>query len=66
MLSAHVKEMISKIQTHLASQPVNKAWIFGSCSRGEETADSDVDILVQYAGMNRYTVHHIPYYVFAE
>ena len=23
-------------------------WLFGSCSRGEETADSDIDILVEY------------------
>ena len=29
-------------------QPVVKAWLFGSYSRGEETPDSDVDILVEY------------------
>lgn len=59
MLSAHVKEMIPKIQTYLASQPVNKAWLFGSCSRGEETADSDVDILVQYARDEQITLFTI-------
>lgn len=48
MLSKRVQNMIPKIQKYLASQPVNKAWLFGSCSRGEETADSDIDILVQY------------------
>jgi predicted nucleotidyltransferase len=27
-------------------QPVERAWIFGSFARGEETEDSDVDLLV--------------------
>ena len=48
MLSKNVQEMIPKIQRCLASQPVEKAWLFGSCSRGEETPKSDVDILVRY------------------
>ena len=29
------------------TQPVLKAWFFGSYSRGEERPDSDVDILVK-------------------
>lgn len=29
-------------------QPVQKAWLFGSFSRGEETQESDIDILVQF------------------
>lgn len=29
-----------------------RAWIFGSCSRGEETSDSDIDILVDYDNSN--------------
>lgn len=40
--------MIPKIQQYLASQPITKAWLFGSCSRGEETEKSDVDLLVRY------------------
>lgn len=48
MLSNNVKEMIPKIQQFLASQPIEKAWLFGSCSRGEETPKSDVDLLVRY------------------
>ena len=46
MLSKNVQEMIPKIQQYLASQPIEKAWLFGSCSRGEETPKSDVDLLV--------------------
>lgn len=42
------ESMVDKIKTYLATQPVNKAWLFGSFSRGEEREDSDVDILVQF------------------
>lgn len=38
--------MIPMMQHFFASRPVNRAYLFGSCSRGEETKDSDVDILV--------------------
>ena len=34
------------IKEYFKTQPVEKAWVFGSFSRGEECADSDVDILV--------------------
>ena len=36
------------ISSYFATQPVQKAWLFGSYARGEETADSDVDILVVF------------------
>ncbi len=29
--------------------PIDKAWIFGSFARGEETDSSDLDILVQFS-----------------
>ena len=32
-----------KIAEYFKTQPVLKAWIFGSFARGEETSDSDVD-----------------------
>ncbi len=40
--------IIPAIQHYFATQPISKAWLFGSYSRGEETADSDVDILVSF------------------
>lgn len=46
MPSAEVANMIPRIQHFFASQPVNRAYLFGSFSRGEETEDSDVDIMV--------------------
>lgn len=48
MVNKRMKEMIPKIQRFFVSQPINKAWLFGSYSRGEERPDSDIDILVQY------------------
>ena len=39
---------INTIRQYFATQPIKKAWLFGSCSRGEESADSDIDILVEY------------------
>ncbi len=41
-------EMIKTIQDYFKTQPVLKAWVFGSYARGEETEDSDVDILVVF------------------
>lgn len=35
-----------QVSDYFKSQPVLKAWLFGSYSRGEQTKDSDVDILV--------------------
>lgn len=32
---------------YFKTQPILKAWIFGSYARGEETPQSDVDILVK-------------------
>ena len=36
------------IADYMKTQPVSKAWLFGSFSRGEENENSDVDILVSY------------------
>jgi len=38
--------MIQKIAHYFETQPVLKAWLFGSYSRGEQREDSDVDILI--------------------
>ena len=48
MLSYRIQQMIPQIQGYLSEQPIRKAWLFGSYSRGEETADSDIDLLVEY------------------
>ena len=48
MNSNTINSIIPAIQGFLATQPVTKAWLFGSYSRGEETLGSDVDILVSF------------------
>ena len=40
------KRMLSIIQNYFTTQPVVKAWIFGSFARGEANDQSDIDILV--------------------
>lgn len=40
--------MTDIIAEYFKTQPVLKAWLFGSFARGEETPDSDVDILVEF------------------
>ena len=37
--------MIKAIADYFRTQPVLKAWLFGSYARGEQTPQSDVDIL---------------------
>ncbi|MCQ2218735.1 MAG: nucleotidyltransferase domain-containing protein [Paludibacteraceae bacterium] len=43
-----INNMLNTIVTYFRTQPVEKAWIFGSFSRNEETDKSDVDILVSF------------------
>ena len=42
-------ELMAKVQKYLSSIPVEKAWVFGSFARGEETTGSDLDLMVDYA-----------------
>lgn len=37
---------LRQLSNYFKTQPVLKAWLFGSFSRNEQTKDSDVDILV--------------------
>ncbi|MDE6371531.1 MAG: nucleotidyltransferase domain-containing protein [Duncaniella sp.] len=48
MISKNIRSVIPVIQKFMSEQPILRAWLFGSCSRGEETPDSDIDILVDY------------------
>lgn len=40
------KALIQIIANYFKTQPVLKAWLFGSFARGEETEKSDIDIIV--------------------
>lgn len=41
-------EIRNTIADYFKSQPVSKAWLFGSFARGEQRPDSDVDIIVTF------------------
>ena len=45
-------QLVQTIQAYFATQPVLRAWLFGSYARGEQTPDSDVDILVVFDQKN--------------
>jgi predicted nucleotidyltransferase len=38
---------ISKLRQYLATQPVERAFLFGSVARNDKTASSDIDLLVE-------------------
>ncbi|MDE6578777.1 MAG: nucleotidyltransferase domain-containing protein [Muribaculaceae bacterium] len=41
--------LINNLQAYFQSQPVEKVWLFGSFSRGEERPDSDIDFIVEFS-----------------
>ena len=56
------QKMTQLIADYFKTQPVLKAWLFGSFARGEETPESDVDILVEYdkdARISLLTISHM-------
>ena len=41
------RQLIRKMVSVAKQEPIEKMWLFGSFSRGDENADSDIDLLVQ-------------------
>lgn len=41
-------KLLNKLSSYMQSQPIEKAWIFGSYAREEQTAESDIDIMVKF------------------
>ncbi|MCR4919045.1 MAG: nucleotidyltransferase domain-containing protein [Prevotella sp.] len=59
-MSTHA--ITQQIAEYFKTQPVLKAWLFGSYARGEQREDSDVDILVEYdkeARISLLTISHM-------
>jgi len=48
--------IINKISRYLDTQPIEKAWIFGSYARSEENTKSDIDILVNFLPSEKVTL----------
>ena len=43
-----LEHVIAMLRNYFVGQPILKAWLFGSVSRGEDTPESDIDILVTF------------------
>lgn len=50
------RAIINKISRYFDTQPIEKAWIFGSFARAEEDATSDIDILVNFIPNEKVTL----------
>ena len=50
------KTLIQKISNYFADQPIEKAWVFGSYARTEQTRKSDLDILVNFSNDTKITL----------
>ncbi len=42
------EQLTKQICGYFATQPVLKAWVFGSYARGDQREDRDIDLLVQF------------------
>ena len=47
-IAMSIQTMIRKMADYFKTQPVTKAWLFGSYARGEANKNSDVDLLVEF------------------
>jgi len=45
MMNPEIKRILCE---YFKQKPIDKAWVFGSFSRGEEKPDSDVDIMITF------------------
>jgi predicted nucleotidyltransferase len=45
--------LLEQIREYLARQPIDKAWVFGSFAREDESYDSDLDLLVRFVKPNK-------------
>ena len=48
--------IVNRLSKYFASQPIDKAWIFGSYARSEENRKSDIDILVSFTPESKVTL----------
>lgn len=53
------KNHIRQLQNYFKTQPVLKAYLFGSYVRGEATEESDVDLLVELDYSQRIGLHYV-------
>lgn len=47
------QKIIKKINQYFKDKPIDKAWLFGSFARDQQSLDSDLDILVKFVHPNK-------------
>ena len=50
------RTIVDRLSKYFESQPIEKAWIFGSYARSEENRKSDIDILVNFSPDSKITL----------
>lgn len=50
------RTIVNKLSQYFAGQPIEKAWIFGSYARSDESRSSDLDILVNFSADSKVTL----------
>lgn len=50
------KQLINILEEYFKTKPVDKVWVFGSYSRGEQRPDSDIDILVAITPGSKFSI----------
>ncbi len=51
-----LEPLLPQVRQYLATQPVVRAWVFGSYATGKATEESDVDILAEYDRRGRFSL----------
>ncbi len=46
------KQLIERVRDYFKNKPIDKAWIFGSFARNQESYDSDIDLIVKFKQPN--------------
>lgn len=52
-------KIINTLCEFFKTKPVDKVWVFGSFSRGEETVQSDVDIIISITPGAKFSGNYI-------
>lgn len=47
------KQLIERVRDYLENKPIDKAWIFGSFAKSQESYDSDIDLMVKFEQPNK-------------
>lgn len=50
------RSILNKISKYFETQPIDRAWLFGSYARSEQDSKSDIDIIVNFLPVAKITL----------